>query len=117
MEGDIDLLSMMLTDDVVHISDRGPDHHAARQPIVGHDRVTRLFVNIARREICQTDKYHYVTVNGQRASYVVREGEPLLLAVLSWRGNRVAEAIAIVNPDKLRRFHQEWLREQSPMGQ
>ena len=27
LEGDVDRLTTMLTDDVVHISDGGPDHH------------------------------------------------------------------------------------------
>ncbi len=111
MEGDVDRLTMMLTDDVVHISDGGPDHHAARRPVVGPDRVARLFVNIARREILSTDDFHDVMVNGQSGSYVVRDGAPLLLTVLSWRGEQVAEAVAIVNPDKLRHFHLEWLRQ------
>jgi len=40
--------------------------------------------------------------------YVVRDGAPYLLTVLGWRGRQIAEAIAIVNPDKLRRFHDAW---------
>jgi len=111
MGGDIDRLVTMLTDDVVHISDGGPDHRAARRAVVGPDRVARLFVNIARREILPSDEFHEVTVNGQPGSYVVRDGRPLLLTVLSWRGTQVAEAIAIVNPDKLRHFHSEWTRQ------
>ncbi|RLE24081.1 MAG: RNA polymerase sigma-70 factor [Actinobacteria bacterium] len=108
MDGDIERLATMLTDDVVHISDGGPNYHAARRPVVGPTRVARLLVNIARREILPTDGIHEVSVNGQRGLYVVRDGEPLVLTVLSWRGNQVAEAIAIVNPDKLRHFHNEW---------
>ncbi len=113
MDGDIDRLSKMLTEDVVHISDGGADHHAARRPVVGPDRVARLFVNIARRELLPTDEFFDVSVNGQPGLYVVRDGEPLLLTVLSWRGRQVAEAIAIVNPDKLRHFHREWLEQQA----
>ena len=117
MEGDIDRLTTMLTDDVVHISDGGSDYHAARRPVVGPARVARLFVNLARREIRATDEFFDVIVNGQPGLYLVRDGGPLLLTVLSWRDNQVAEAIAIVNPEKLGRFHQEWLEQQSPMGQ
>ena len=47
LEGDVDRLTTMLTDDVVHISDGGPDHHAARRPVRGPDKVARLFVNLA----------------------------------------------------------------------
>ena len=105
LEGDVDRLTSMLTDDVVHISDGGPDHHAARRPVRGPDKVARLFVNLARREWLPTDEFHWVDVNGQPGAYVVRDGEPYLLTVLNWRDRQVAEAIAIVNPDKLRHFH------------
>ena len=108
LEGDVDRLTSMLTDDVVHISDGGPDHHAARRPVRGPDKVARLFVNLARREWLPIDELHWVEVNGQPGAYVVRDGEPYLLTVLNWRDRQVAEAIAIVNPDKLRHFHDSW---------
>lgn len=114
LEGDVDRLTTMLTDDVVHISDGGADHHAARRPVVGADKVARLFVNLARRQWRPTDEFNWVDVNGQTGGYVVRDGEPNLLMVLGWRGDRVAEAIAIVNPDKLRAFHAHWCRTSEP---
>ena len=109
LEGDVDRLTTMLTDDVVHISDGGPDHHAARRPVRGAAKVARLFVNLARREWLPTDEFHWVEVNGQPGAYVVRDGEPYLLTVLNWRDRQVAEAMAIVNPHKLRHFHDSWL--------
>ena len=110
LEGDVDALAAMLTDDVVHVSDGGPDHHAARRPVRGPHRVARLFVNITRRNFMPTDEFHNVLVNGQTGTYVVRDGEPYVLTVLGWRGGQVAEALSIVNPDKLRHFHEAWLR-------
>ena len=109
LDGDVDRLRAMLTDDVVHISDGGADHHAARRPVHGPDKVARLFVNLARREWRASDEFHWVDVNGQPGAYLVRDGAPYLLSVLAWRGDQVAEAIAIVNPDKLERFHEHWL--------
>ncbi|HSP27149.1 MAG TPA: RNA polymerase sigma factor SigJ [Ilumatobacteraceae bacterium] len=106
IDGDVDRLAAMLTEDVVHISDGGPDHHAARRPVRGAAKVARLFVNLARREWRPTDEFHWVDVNGQPGAYVVRDGEPYLLTVLGWRDGKVAEALAIVNPDKLRHFHE-----------
>jgi RNA polymerase sigma-70 factor (ECF subfamily) len=105
LDGDVERLTTMLTDDVVHISDGGRDHHAARRPVRGADKVARLFVNLARREWRPTDEFRWVDVNGQPGAYVIRDGEPYLLTVLGWRDGRVAEALAIVNPDKLRHFH------------
>jgi RNA polymerase sigma-70 factor, ECF subfamily len=113
LEGDVDRLTTMLTDDVVHISDGGPDHHAARRPVRGSANVARLFVNLARREWLPTDGFNWVEVNGQPGAYIVRDGEPYLLTVLGWRDDKVAEAIAIVNPVKLGRFHEAWTSTES----
>lgn len=109
IEGDIESLVAMLSEDVIHVSDGGPDHHAARRPVRGREKVARLFVNIAKRELRATDEFHWVTVNGQFGSYVVRDGEPFLLTVLGWRDGKVTEALAVVNPDKLRHFHRRWV--------
>lgn len=109
MEGDYDRLVAMLTDDVVYVGDGGADHHAARRPVIGPRRVATLLVNLTRRNLGPTDEFHWVGVNGQLGGYIVRDGQPLQLIVLGWRNGRVAEAMAIVNPDKLRRFHQAWL--------
>ena len=106
--GDVDRLVRMLTDDVVHRSDGGADHHAARRPVVGPTKVARLFVNLARRLRPSTDEVHRVVVNGQHGVYVTRSGAPLTLVVLDWREGRVVETLAIVNPDKLARFHGHW---------
>ena len=108
-DGDIDALAAMLTDDVVHVSDGGAEHHAARRPVRGPQQVARLFVNLTRRNFLPTDEFHPVEVNGQWGMYVVRDGEPFLLTVLGWRDGLVAEALSIVNPDKLRHFHESWL--------
>jgi RNA polymerase sigma-70 factor (ECF subfamily) len=110
IDGDVDRLASMLTEDVVHMSDGGPDRHAARRPVVGADKVARLFVNVARRDLQPTDETHAVTVNGEPGYYLTRDGEPLMLIVFGWRDGRMAEALAILNPEKLARFHQHWLQ-------
>lgn len=114
LDGDLDRLAGMLTDDVLHVSDGGRDHRAARHPIVGSRQVSMLFVNLARRDWLPTDEFHWVDVNGQHGAYVIRDGAPYLLTVFGWRGRQVAEVIAIVNPDKLRRFHDAWLAGAGP---
>ena len=111
VEGDLDGLMNMLTDDVVHISDGGAERHAARRPVVGADRVARLLVNLTARGLDADDEVHWIRVNGQAGVYVVRNGEPNLLSVVSWREGKVAELLAIVNPAKLARFHERWLAE------
>jgi len=109
LDGDIDRLVTMLTDDVVLVSDGGAERHAARRPVHGADKVARFITNVTRRDLDETDEIHWVRANGQLGTYVVREGAPFMLSLLGWRDGRVAEVLVIVNPDKLRRFHQTWL--------
>lgn len=108
LDGDYDRLVSMLTDDVVYIGDGGPDRHAARRPVLGPQRVANLLVNLTRRNFTPSDEVHWVEVNGQLGLHIVRDGEPLLLTVLGWRGTQLAECLAIANPDKLQRFHAAW---------
>ena len=107
LEGDLDVLTEMLTADCLHLSDGGPHHRAARRPVVGPQRVARLFVNLSSR-MGPLDEMHWAEVNGQPAWYVLHDGRPRTLFVFSWREGRIAEILAIVNPDKLRRFHERW---------
>ncbi|MEP6297814.1 MAG: RNA polymerase sigma factor SigJ [Ilumatobacter sp.] len=110
VEGDIASLLGMLADDVVHVSDGGAERHAARRPVVGPDRVARLLVNLTARDLRPDDELHWLRVNGQVALYVVRSEAPFLLTVVGWRDGRVGELLALVNPDKLARFHERWKR-------
>ncbi len=106
--GDVDALRDMLTDDVVHLSDGGPIRRAARRPVVGPDRVSRLFVNLAHR-IRPGTRFDSVLVNGQPALYATVDGEPEILFVPSFRGDKIDSVLAVLNPDKLARFHAAWL--------
>lgn len=108
LEGEVERLMSMLTDDVLHVSDGGAERHAARRPIIGPHKVARLFVNIARRELRPDDEMHRVVVNGESGLYITRSGEPFMLMVLGWREGKLAEAIAVLSPHKLSRFHASW---------
>ena len=109
LEGDVDALISMLTDDVVLVSDGGGDRRAARHPIHGPDKVARFVVNVTQRGLEPGDEMHWVRANGQLGLYVVRDGQPYLLGLLGWRDDAVAEVLVILNPDKLRRFHTSWV--------
>jgi RNA polymerase sigma-70 factor (ECF subfamily) len=106
--GDLEGLKAMLTDDVVHLSDGGPARRAARRPVVGPDRVARLFLNLAARTRPGT-RFDPVVVNGQPGRYATVDGEPEVLFVPSFRGERVSSILAVLNPVKLARVHAAWL--------
>jgi RNA polymerase sigma-70 factor (ECF subfamily) len=98
---DVDGLRQMLADDVVLISDGGADHHAARRPVVGADRVSRFIVNITKR-LRDPIELRLVTVNLQPGFLAVLRGRPLNLTVLELDDSAIRGIRNIVNPAKLR---------------
>ncbi len=107
-EGDVETLVSFLASEVTHISDGGPDHRAARAPIVGPDRVARFFINLAKRTEPGMEA-HIVQANGQLAVYLTNDGEPFLLVTSNWIEGRVVASYGVRNPDKLTAFHRSWL--------
>jgi RNA polymerase sigma-70 factor (ECF subfamily) len=108
LEGDVETLKTYLAADVVHISDGGRDHRAARKPVIGDDRVARLFVNLAKR-MQPGMETHVVRANRQTALYSTLHGEPFMLHTVNWVEGRLAGSFAVLNPEKLATFHQQWL--------
>ncbi len=106
--GDVGRVMALLTDDVVHISDGGPNRRAARHPIVGPERVARLLVNLAAR-LTPSDPtvpapaldLVPVRVNLQFGYLVLVDERPLTLMAFEVVGERVRRVHAVVNPDKL----------------
>jgi len=106
--GHLETLKTFLAEDVIHMSDGGPDHRAARAPIVGADRVARFFVNLAKRTE-PGNEVHLVRANGQLAMYLLADNEPYVLMVANWVDGQVTGAYAVRNPEKLQAFHRAWL--------
>ena len=107
IEGDIETLESHLADDVVHVSDGGPDHRAARRPVVGVNRVARLFVGIAKG-VTPGMAFHHLRANGQPAVYTTLDGDPFMLSVINTRDGKVTGSYVVRNPDKLAAFHRAW---------
>lgn len=106
--GDIETLKSFLAEDVIHISDGGPNHRAARAPIVGVERVARFFANLGKRWE-PGNEAHVVRANGQLAMYLTADGEPYLLMVANWVDGQVTGAFGVRNPEKMQAFHRAWL--------
>jgi len=96
-------LAALLHDDVVLVSDGGPDVRAARHPIVGRDRVTRFVRGISRNPDGNEVDLRFVTVNGQVALLVRADGHDTTLFTVEpdASGTRVQRVFALRNPDKL----------------
>ena len=108
--GDVGGVMALLAADVVHLSDGGAEHRAARQPVVGRERVARLLINLAKRlsaaELAMV-RIEDVWVNLQRSVLVLVGDRPVVLLVVEGSGagddaGRLIDRIyAVVNPDKL----------------
>jgi RNA polymerase sigma-70 factor (ECF subfamily) len=97
--GDIDGLVELLSDDAVLVSDGGPDHHAARRPIVA-DRIPRFVANLARR-MPEGTEFEPATVNGQPGLLYRRGGRTFMAFSFGVVDGQVARISTILNPDKL----------------
>ena len=108
LNGDVETLESFLAEDIVHISDGGPNYRAARAPIVGQARVGRFFLNLAKRWEPGMEA-HMVRANGQLAMYLTNNGEPFSLMVTNWVDGKIAASFAVRNADKLESFHRAWI--------
>jgi RNA polymerase sigma-70 factor (ECF subfamily) len=99
--GDIDTVLGLLAPDVVAVSDGGAEHHAARRPVRGPDRVARLVMNLMARA-SEHLTVEVRTINGQ-PGVVFRLGDEALLATaVEVIDGQVAGLYSVVNPDKMR---------------
>lgn len=108
MHGDVEMLESFLADDIVHISDGGPHHRAARAPVIGAHRVGQLFIGLAKR-FEPGMEFHVVRANGQTAMYYTQDGDPFMLMVANWVDDKIAGSFIVRNPEKLASFHRAWL--------
>ena len=107
--GDIDALMAVLAPDVVFVGDSGGHFPAARQPIVGAERVARFVLGLLRRmpaprptcvaEIVEVDGGLGVLVDA-----VYKDGRPFR-SVLSFaiHDGRITAAFNQLNPEKMAR--------------
>lgn len=98
---DKEALLSLLADDVVVMSDGGPDQHAARRPVVGPHRAARFSSNLVRR-FADVLAFEEATVNGN-PGVVGRLGDAVAIVVsVEVVGGRVQRVTSVLNPDKLR---------------
>ena len=101
--GDIDAMARLLVDEPVLISDGGPDRRAARHPVIGTHRVTRLLANITRRPLVEPS-VEAGWINDEPA-IIVRAGsdhEIDTVMIFEVADDRISALWLIRNPDELR---------------
>lgn len=98
--GDAGALEALLAADVVLVSDGGPEHHAARRPVLGRYRVARLVTNLAKRMQGELDM-SLTEANGEPAVFVRTTAGQMLLIVVRLAGDLIGSINVVVNPAKL----------------
>jgi RNA polymerase sigma-70 factor (ECF subfamily) len=98
--GDQRALMELLAPDVVLVSDGGADHHAARRPVVGAERVCRLVVNLARR-LPPGVTAQPCWVNGAPGFVVRLDGVPAFTQAFEVEEGRISRISIVINPAKL----------------
>jgi RNA polymerase sigma-70 factor (ECF subfamily) len=106
--GDLDALVALLDPAVESRSDGGGKVRAALRPVVGRDKVARLFLGLMRKgpemEILEED------VNGTPGAAVRIAGTTVAVLAMDVHDGRITDLWLVVNPDKLR----AWTGRDSP---
>jgi RNA polymerase sigma-70 factor (ECF subfamily) len=100
VQGDVHSLRNLLTEDVVAVADGGGKTFAAKRPVVGADAVSKMFIGIVQK-LAQDVQPSIEEVNGAPALVGRRDGELTNILAFTFDGDRIAELVSIVNPDKL----------------
>jgi RNA polymerase sigma-70 factor (ECF subfamily) len=100
--GDVQGLVDLLATDAVLYSDGGGKVSAALTPIVGADRIARLFVGILKKAPAGLEM-RGVLVNGQPGLLALIDGQVIQVNTFDVVDGRIAACFAIRNPDKLAR--------------
>lgn len=99
-DGDLDGLRRTLAADVTLWSDGGGKTRAALNPIVGLDRAARFLLGI-RKGTDPADRMGFLTINGDIALHIQRQGQPLLVMVFQTTDESITAVHTVLNPDKL----------------
>ena len=100
--GDVDGLVGLLAADAVHVADGGGKVRATIVPILGGDKVARLWAAFGRRPEAAAVDLVPVDVNGQPGVAAVGpDGELVTVITVDVADDRVQRVWAVLNPDKL----------------
>jgi len=99
--GDTHAAMRLMSDDVVLVTDGGPNRHAARAPVIGPLRVTRFLTNVARR-IPPSVRIQPATINAAAGFHLndpARQQDGAI--ALDVTDGLVSAIWVVTNPDKL----------------
>lgn len=101
---DIFAVEKLLTKDVLFVSDGGGKASAATEPVVGHERVSKLLVGLAKKGAFLIRKIELVMLNGLPGCLLYEDSGITTALALQTTAEGVAAIYAVRNPDKLQRL-------------
>jgi RNA polymerase sigma-70 factor (ECF subfamily) len=99
-KGDVDAVRDLLAADVIATADGGAKSFAAKRPVVGADAVARLYIGITTK-LAVGLRATMEEVNAAPAVVVWRGDTIVSVLTFDFDGDRIAEVVSVVNPDKL----------------
>jgi RNA polymerase sigma-70 factor, ECF subfamily len=100
--GNVRQLAELLREDAVAITDGGGRKFAARNPIIGADKVARFFIGLAGKIAGQDVRIEPAVINGAVGALLYLDGELDLTLSMAVDGEKIAAIYIVRNPDKLR---------------
>jgi RNA polymerase sigma-70 factor, ECF subfamily len=100
--GDISRLATLLREDAIAISDGGGRKAAALNPIIGADKIARLFVSLAAKNAGHDLRIVPAMINGSIGALLYMDGALDHTFSMAIDGDKIAAIYLVRNPDKLR---------------
>jgi len=100
--GNVAQLAALLREDAVALTDGGGRKFAARNPIIGADKVARFFIGLAGKIAGQDVRIQPAVINGAVGALLYLDGELDLTLSMAISGEKIAAIYIVRNPDKLR---------------
>jgi RNA polymerase sigma-70 factor, ECF subfamily len=100
--GNVRQLAELLREDAVALTDGGGRKFAARNPIIGADKVARFFIGLAGKTAGQEVRIEPAMINGAVGALLYLDGELDLTLSMAMDGEKIAAIYIVRNPDKLR---------------
>ncbi|WFU19754.1 sigma-70 family RNA polymerase sigma factor [Bradyrhizobium sp. CB3481] len=100
--GNVAQLAALLREDAVALTDGGGRKTAARNPIIGPDRIARFFIGIAAKNAGHDMRIEPAMINGAAGALLYLDGELDNTMSMAIAGDKIAAIYIVRNPDKLR---------------
>jgi RNA polymerase sigma-70 factor, ECF subfamily len=100
--GNVAQLAELLREDAVALTDGGGRKTAARNPIIGADKIARFFIGIAAKNAGHDMRIEPAMINGAFGALLYLDGELDNTMSMAIDGDKIAAIYIVRNPDKLR---------------